>query len=376
MCKNNPQKVISINNFDFKSILLGCQFREKATWKDYARLFIYHDLSVIQTTDDLSITSDLNRDSYEEMFNNVAEYSKTKKITFTSKDVKIRISFFSMYKAIKIYSRLPKQFVSNQFVTIAFIVYAINSIKSLKIKRTQSPSRVICFMPLHGIESIVAQYVRIKGGRVDMYQHALFKNDNALKGIDKIIFDVNNFIYVDRMLLWGMATYNEMKKYLPNRKLKIAGSLYKTTGFNSNRIIESKSILLLLTSDVYYHWNKSLVDYIFEHYSDCNIFVKVHPNSNYSDERVEILSKDISLQDAIDASKCLFAISVNSSAYYDMYRLGVRCFKYEVDEIRKLDSVIESDSIRDDMYRIENEIESFSGINEKLEYFYSNKRDY
>lgn len=365
---------MKLDDFDIDSVIIGFKSVSKISQKNLLRFFCYHDLSRVYTKEKFIITSDLNRHSYVVLFENIKSLSERSSMTFTSKDLKFSLSLTAILRAITIFYCLNKDHRRGFIHTVAYLTYVIKTINTLVEVKTSTKVDMISFMPLHGVENIIAQYVKHHGGSVSMYQHALYKNDDSLNELDKIIFNVDNYKYVDKLLLWGEATFKELVKYLPESKLFIAGNPFLEPKLK--REVQTGNVLILLTSDEYSVYNNRLIEYITNLPVAYNLFAKIHPNSNLSDKRVKILPKNISLTNAIIETKCEFAISVNSSSYYDMYRLGVRCFKYEVDEIRKLDSVLPFDSVYSDECDLEMNINSEPDINDKLDYFYSKKRQY
>ncbi|HIF9086803.1 TPA: hypothetical protein ACX6NQ_003703 [Photobacterium damselae] len=317
------------------------------------RFLLKHDLSFINNADYIITSSDLSRVEYREIFNNLKGKNNLinyKTFSLGNDDLIFKLNFKVIFKALKLSYKMKHKSLYDFMIYSAYISYVINTINTLpEMNSDINVKNLICFMPLYGVENILSQYVKLHNtnSKVKMYQHAMFQNDIELKEIDKIIFNIENYKYVDDLLVWGECTYNEMKIYLDD-KVKLAGSLLPVY-INKGRE-KTDNILLILSSDRYHDMNIKLLS-AFSGYAKGSIFVKKHPTSTNDLLKYDCfiyLDSNVTINDAINLSSCKFAISVNSTAYYDIYRYGVKCYKIEGDGVRKLKSISEGDTIDSD----------------------------
>lgn len=357
------------NEIDFQIALLGLisylKTKPKFNFKQLARFFLYHDLKLVFNEDYLLSTSNNSRTDFKEIYENLND-KLCDNLDFKSIDLSINTSKFTfsvknIYKGYLISKKVDTKKFINKLIISAYCTYLLNSIDTIPDDEKIKTKSYCGFLPLFGIESIVAQVLKnkCKTNKVFMYQHAIFQDSSVLSELDKILFNKMNYKFIDKLLVWGDATYNEMKKILGCEHVIIAGSLKKVCKsdfFISNNIDETSPVLFMST-DRYSKANIKALELLLEKYTN-KIYIKKHPSSNiclnkYS-ERIKILSNDKTVSSFLGDNRFGPFFVVNSTVYYDIYRLGMRAVIFEFPGMRKLELIDSSDSVsnRNDMQRV------------------------
>ena len=213
------------------------------------------------------------------------------------------------------------------------LIYYCNTIDSVAKIKFKKVKKFLCLADALEIENLMTQFFQSKG--IQTYSlmdgiYFVYKGD--------VPFDVIQYenLVTDCKLSWGEYSQNELVKYgIAPGKIQIAGypKFVEQTKLKSNN--SYKKCLLLLARDSFRDSNMFLLN-ILSHYSKNSqeIWIKLHPRCEkayYQDfassNNMHIVSSEKTINECLNQKDFDYAISVNTTAYYEALIRGLPCLR-------------------------------------------------
>ena len=174
-------------------------------------------------------------------------------------------------------------------------------------------------------------------------QHGFYLNYRSWIPLDVINFENFNANY---LLCWGESTKSNMLDFgISEDKLLVVGNprfdLQKEMKVSLPKF---KYGLVLFGRDVHHQSNIELLDILkkLAATTEIDFALKLHPSlylkglDGQYDVGFPLLDKDSNLAEVVDSGKFDFAISNNTTAYFDILIKGLLCFRYTAKETEPL----------------------------------------
>ena len=308
-------------------------------WKSFARMFGKLDVSQLKqfdSVDILVIKGRYNRKDYSELLSDIlsrlgmgnsyvdAEKWHTK-ISIHPLTVFCTYKFVFLKKDVKLKFR-EKCLLANE------MVYYCNTIDSITKIDFKNVTKFLCVIDTLEVENLLTQYFKNKGVKTFSLMEGayfLFKDNPP--------FDIIQYenLTTDCKLSWGNYSRDELIRFGINpERLKVAGypknvKLYKLKPQN-----QYKKCMLLLARDSFRESNMCLLEILKNYTLDQEIWLKLHPGcdkSHYQDyadtHNMRIIPPEKTVNECLNQNDFDYAISVNTSAYYEALMRGLPCLR-------------------------------------------------
>lgn len=238
-----------------------------------------------------------------------------------------------------------------KFNIFSKVVYAKTLIDHLEETKNIKTKCFIAFNSSYLDDALLTQYFQKKGIPTYSLQHGVYTSYG-----DKTAVDIINYenITADFLLCWGKGTINTLiKEGLKKEKLLLAGNpKYQLPEKFQDPKWGSSKVIVFLARSVFQKGNKELL-LLLQQDNSGNIYeVKLHPSLSYNDYK-SFECKNISIkktpsetiQELFSKNKYSYAISYNSTVYYEALNYGIPCFrfkKYTIDLFEGLNDEFDS----------------------------------
>jgi len=152
-------------------------------------------------------------------------------------------------------------------------------------------------------------------------------NYKTFKPID-IINAIN--ICSEFIIVWGENQKQDLNKnYNFDLENILIGGNPKYSNFLLKKVVKnSKKVLVLLPRRQYLKASLSLLNLLME--NNLDIIIKLHPSTNISDfsKYSSFIITNNNIKEIICKNEISYSITFNSSVYYELWSLGIPCFRY------------------------------------------------
>ena len=162
--------------------------------------------------------------------------------------------------------------------------------------------------------------------------------------------DIINAINIcsEFIIVWGENQKQDLNKnYNFNLENILTGGNPKYSNFILKKTVKnSKKVLVLLPRREYLKGSLSLLNLLME--NNLDMIIKLHPSNNISDfSHYSLFIDSNNIQEILNKNKISYSITFNSSVYFELWSLGIPCFRYskfENDYYKGLNDKFESSS--------------------------------
>ncbi len=259
------------------------------------------------------------------------------------KQIRFVLSFKNIFKSIK-EAYNAKEYLN--FIEILFfaacLTYYKNILDSFE-KRLVSVTKTEYFFASNSSstpDSILCLYFNKLGVKTYSFQHGAYSSFQSFVPMD--IINIENMTS-EKMLCWGQSTVDLMVDLgYDLNSLEITGNpRYKNIKLHSVKQ-SFKTGIVFLGRFIYDEENVKLLELLSDLQSKIEglkISVKPHPTLNEDKYKkllialnLELIDKDKLLTELINSGKYDFAVSYNSTAYYEPLTRGIPCFRFSLNE--------------------------------------------
>lgn len=216
------------------------------------------------------------------------------------------------------------------FVNTAFYCNTLHEIEKIELDGIK---KFMCQCSVLDIEHMMTQYMQLHHIPTYSLEEGLYYIFKKNIPVDFIQYE--NFI-TDYLLSWGQYSVDEDASYgIPKERLLVAGYPKNVSLSTLKENNEYKKCMILLARDSMRQSNMRLLDLLSDFTSEYHFCIKLHPNSDHSfysqyakEHSMDIVSKELTVNDCLDKEVFDFAIAVNTTAYYEAYMRGLPCLRY------------------------------------------------
>lgn len=213
------------------------------------------------------------------------------------------------------------------------------------------------------LENLTTQYLNSIGKKT----YSLMEGAYYLQKGDRPIDDIAFFNLTSNVqLCWGQYSKDEFMRYgYPESRMMVVGYPKKVIGKQMKEGNPFKKGVILLSQYTMEKQNLGLIESITPYNKDIIFYLKLHPSLDFdkykkiADEKgLQIIPKEMTVNECVDNDKFDFAIAINSTAYYEALMRGLPCFRYFDGSYTPLagcdDSFSDSESFIKQLNRIKN----------------------
>lgn len=325
------------------------------------------------------------RDGYYDLLKYVTASSK---IHFNFDKIKIvpSFSFTNMLAGFSLFRALKKELSFKDCCYLAFsYVFYLNSLKVLEKSVVGRPKMFLSLNANQPGEALLTLFFKNKGVKTVTLQHALYRFPKAQENsVDVIFFSHLN---ADECWCWSAYSVDQFIKYCINvtdsKHFVLGGYPFDMTlkPLNAPKVTQQKfKVAVLLGWSCYEMDNKRLLQEICQ-FTQVNknweFIIKLHPELEVrtyqhlmDGEQLHIFEGDMSelMNCGLDA-----ALTVSTTAYYDMLMSGVIAFRYSqeghFDEAFILPTDIQHLArFKELLFKISNDLDLQNKIKSRLKY--------
>ena len=307
--------------------------------KSFVKLFCHLDTRELKqfSNDDWIISfGRYNRKDHIELFENVLKrlnhsikYAKPfnwgKKYCFNPELIynSYKFVFSNKYKSISFSEKLC---LANEFVFYA------NAIKEINRYDFRKAKKFMCLCDSQEIENLLTQFFQTRKVPTYAFMEGIMF---VFKG--EIPFDCIQYenLSTDTKLSWGNYSRDELvKSGISPERIKVAGypKFVEVSSLKPNNTF--RKCMALLSRDTFRSSNMCLLE-ILSKYSDIQeIWLKLHPGCDkshyekYSNKHhMNIVPTEKTVNECLNQDDFDYAISVNTSAYYEALMRGLPCLR-------------------------------------------------
>ena len=302
--------------------------------------FTYWDVCKMETQCEILSTGGVgNRKDYLELYQQTidklgdktiynAPYSWGRKICFHPK---MMASVF--FKSIKLLRDAELNLIE-KICIINVAIYYCNIILALEKCDFSRVKKYVCLVDALRLENLLTQYMQTKGIKTYSHEEGIFYIFKGKIPHDAVHYEV---LTTEHLLCWSQYVIDEYSNYgICKDRLALAGYPRKVLVKRMKEPNIFRKCLLLLARSVFDNANQKLLEMLSTLTFDHHFCLKLHPSCNYEKYaqlaqryRMEIVSKDLTINDCLNQDEYDWAIAVNTTAYYEALMRGVPCLRFE-----------------------------------------------
>ncbi|MDC0289925.1 hypothetical protein OAL28_01020 [bacterium] len=350
-------RILSILDSDMKKVMYYdilhlCDGRELDVHRKVLKWlfkFNFSDLKNAILNNKLIVTFPYSRKDHRIFLNSIIKDLNHALITdFRIKfNLNLFITLKHLIESFFLISKLKLNFKEFLFIWSNYIFYknSMHELKSLDFGNEER--KYLSFNGSVSLEALICVCCNEKDNitTYSLTHGQTYINYKNFKPID-IINAVN--ICSEYIIVWGENQKQDLNKnYNFNLKNILIGGNPKYSNLIFKKVARnSKKVLVLLPRREYLKGSLSLLNLLME--NNLDIIIKLHPSSNLSDfsKYSSFINKD-NIKEIINKNDILYSITFNSSVYYELWSLGIPCFRYskfENDTYSGLNDKFESSS--------------------------------
>lgn len=212
------------------------------------------------------------------------------------------------------------------------LVFYANAIKEVNRYDFHKVEKFLCLCDSQEIENLLTQFFQTKNVPTYAFMEGIMFIYKGDVPFDSIQYE--NFV-TDTKLCWGKYTRDEFCEYgISPERIKIAGYPKYVDGKSLKPNNTFRRCMALLSRDSFRSSNMCLLD-ILSNYSDKQeIWLKLHPRCDKSyyeeyagEHHMHIVPTEKTVNDCLNQDDFDYAISVNTSAYYEALMRGLPCLR-------------------------------------------------
>lgn len=306
---------------------------------EYKRLKEYKELSVIEEAEGVVIShSNWRREDYRELVTLVHKFIPSSRILehrfINHKKPEFFICFLSIIQAL-IYFRSKLKW--RQRLALGLTIAEIK-IKIKQVEQSLRYSRIKAYIAFNSSlvdDAIICSVLNKKEIPTYSLQHGFYGLYSGYIPMDIINYEN---IVAKKLLCWGQSTFENMVKFGidPARLSKAGNPRIPELGNVTLIHPKFKRCLVLLGRYIYHDSNLELLKILKSAEINYGIqfFLKLHPSlalkglSSQYKSHFQIVNSKLQVAEAISGYNCDFAISNNTSAFFDCKINGLICFRF------------------------------------------------
>lgn len=289
------------------------------------------------------------------------------------RQIRVVLSLKNIYKSIKEAYKAKAHLSFREVLFFAASLTYYKNILDLFEKRLISVTNTKYFFASNSSstpDSILCLYFNKLGVKTYSFQHGAYSSFQSFVPMD--IINVENMTS-EKMLCWGQSTVDLMTnwEYGLNSSVITGNPRYKNIKLHSVKQ-SFKTGIVFLGRFIYDKENIKLLELLSELQSKIKglkISVKPHPTLNGDKYKkllialnLKLIDKDKLLTELINSDKYDFAVSYNSTAYYEPLTHGIPCFRFSLNE-------------NENLYGMDDKFISTSELEQKINQFKKMKSD-
>jgi len=257
------------------------------------------------------------------------------------------ITLKHLFESFFLISKLKLNFKEFLFIWSNYIFYKNSMYELRSLEFGTESKKYLSFNSSVGLEALICVCFNEKNNiaTYSLTHGQTYINYKSFKPID-IINAVN--ICSEFIIVWGENQKQDLNKnYNFNLENILTGGNPKYSSFILKKTdTNSKKFLVLLPRREYLKGSLNLLKLLME--NNLDMIIKLHPSSNESDfSKYSLYITYDNIEEIIKKNDILCSITFNSSVYFELWSLGVPCFrfsKFENDTYPGLNDKFESSS--------------------------------
>jgi hypothetical protein len=211
-------------------------------------------------------------------------------------------------------------------------VFYANAISEISKYRFNKVEKFVCLCDSQEIENLLTQFFQTQ--KVPTYA---FMEGIMFVFQGEVPFDCIQYenLTTDTKLSWGNYSRDELVKYgIAPERIKVAGYPKIVDGRKLKKNNTYRKCMALLSRDTFRSSNMCLLEILSNFSNEQEIWLKLHPGcdkSHYekyaSDHNMKIVPTEKTVNECLNQEEFDYAISVNTSAYYEALMRGLPCFR-------------------------------------------------
>ena len=239
------------------------------------------------------------------------------------------ITLKHLFESFFLISKLKLNFKEFLFIWSNYVFYK-NSMHELKsLEFGNEVKKYLSFNSSVSLEALICVCFNEKDNitTYSLTHGQTYINYKTFKPID-IINAIN--ICSDFIIVWGENQKQDLNKnYNFNLENILIGGNPKYSNFIIKKAVKnSKKVLVLLPRREYLKGSLSLLNLLME--NNIDMIIKLHPISNISDfsKYSSFIITNNNIKEIIHKNEISYSITFNSSIYFELWSLGIPCFRY------------------------------------------------
>lgn len=307
--------------------------------KSFAKLFFHLDLRELRefAEDDWVLSfGRYNRKDHIELFENILKrlnrpmkYAKPfnwgKKVCFHP------VLIFNTYRFVFKAAACGLTFSEKCCLANDFVFYA-NAIDEVWKYDFSKTKKFVCLCDSLEIENLLTQFFKIRNVPTYAFTEGIMFIYKGDVPFDSVQYEN---LTADYKLCWGNYTRDEFKQYgISPERIKVCGYPKFVEGRCVKNNNSFRKCMALLARDSFRSSNMCLLD-ILSHFSDeQEIWIKLHPRCDKayyekyaSEHNFRMIPTEKTVNECLNQDDFDYAISVNTSAYYEALMRGLPCLR-------------------------------------------------
>ncbi len=303
-------------------------------------LFTYKNVSKIKVDYPILATGGISkRKDYVELYKSVlSKVDKEIEVNWCDKlgsgicchPIMILNIFLQSYKLLK---KTDLDVIERICITVSAVYYC-NIILELKKCDFSKVKKYICLVDALRVENVITQYMKKIGVQTYSLEEGIFYIFKGKVPHDAVHYEV---LTTDHLLCWSQYVIDEYKSYgVDEKKLSLAGYPKHFELKKMKRLGDMKRCMLLLARDGFDDANFKLLDILSELTNQYSFIIKLHPSCNIEryntyakSHKMSIVDKSVTISECLNQENIEWAVSVNTTAYYEALMRGIPCLRFE-----------------------------------------------
>ncbi len=274
------------------------------------------------------------RKDYRELLDFVrASTAESSVFDFSEANIKCCFNIRRILWSLRVALRIKRTSVKESLYIAAYLCYYASIIDELK-RKNLTPKKYCAFSSVHPLEAIFVDYFKQKNIPTYSLQHGIyyiFKNTFIADSLAYVNFNA------DYHLCWGQYSKDEFTAYgIESSKLVVAGYPRKIETVVKN-VWDRKKCVVLLSRVIYHKENIDLLVLLslLAKEDGVKFSLKLHPSLDfelYSELAkkygFDIIDKSITMTELFENNDYGWAVSVNTSTYYEAYMNKLPTLRY------------------------------------------------
>ena len=277
-----------------------------------------------------------NRKDHQEVYDSVIEKLGNNVVSFSLLKWKRKITFHPLLilRVLKFFCPKRQLSLRNRIDLAADMVFYGNLLLEFEKVDFSRTEKYLSMYNALGIENLLTQYMRQKN--IPTYSlmegvYFIFSRNNP--PFDSIQYE--NF-ETEHLLSWGQYTKDEFVSYgISPKRIVVAGYPKRSLLQPMKRENSFKKCIVLLARNFYHHSNVALLTILSRYISVYEFCLKMHPISDFgfcsqyaSEYGMSIVDKGKTVNECLNNKDFDFAITVNTTAYYEALMRGIPCLRF------------------------------------------------